>query len=231
MNTPQKPILIYVTGLIGAGKSKLVEELNSHLIESSIVPEPMDHPVLGNFLEQKIIHDVTPEVNKHKYTCSTHSFQMLMLSSRYAKLIVELSKLFKFVISDQGLLFDTAFAQEHSPLWTEKERICYSMNYECANERVSKLCSNTIVIYLNESVETCMGRIKEREQRGERKGEIEAYNKTYLTNLKNIMDKLITKLEKDGQTTVLKLTIPNTPTEEYASKILALIQTSLKSIF
>ena len=231
MEDPQKSTLMFVAGLIGAGKSKLVEGLQSILKDSNIVPEPIDKLVLGNFLEQKTIYDVTPEVNKHKYVSSTHSFQMAMLSLRYAKLVVALSQDSKFVISDQGLLFDTAFAEEHSPLWTEEERECYQMNYECANKRVRKLCSNVIVIYLNESVETCTARIKERELRGERKGEVKAYNKTYLTNLKTIMDKLITKLEKDGSTTVIRLTIPNVPAEEYTSKILNLIQTSLKSIF
>jgi len=229
---PANPIHITVAGPIGSGKTTLVKKLTNLLSNSALVNEPLDMNVLTHFLKcADIDKQSSTETTRRDYSDSAFSFQMSMLTNRFAHLILALNKPdVDWVISDQGLLFDTVFASLHEERFTEEEYKMYEILYKNMNRRASVKCKETIIVYLNESIEVCKERVKQRN----RPGEINTYineKPNYISDLKKRMDSLIKKLEDEGNCTILKITIPQSESEsEYSTLINAVVESLKKQI-
>lgn len=201
-------------GNIGSGKTSFSTELTKTIPKSHLVEEPLDMPSLGTFLHDMDNKKNFPsKINDIRYSNSTYSFQMRMLSDRFSNLSNQLNnKKNRVVVSDQGLLFDKVFAHIHEAEFTKDEFKMYMFFYNTMLKRCERLISRTIVIYLDETPETCLKRIKKRGRPNE-----SSYTIEYLQALKDDMDMVVKEMECDYE--VIRLKIPDLEPKEHSEYI------------
>jgi deoxyadenosine/deoxycytidine kinase len=159
-------MIVIVDGLIAAGKTNLLKELNNHFENSKVIFEPVDHwEETGNL--QRFYKALTIQDHENR-SAQIYRFQTYVFQSRIKRILEQFSKdadihfIERSIFSDRHIFMEMLY---ESGLVTDSDYDMYKNWWELWH--LAMPIKPDAFIYLNPSVDECIRRYKKRARPGE----------------------------------------------------------------